>query len=105
MAPKCYICRSNVPKNRSIFRIPDRNDEFCERSNLWLKILDTEAKNIEEIRICSEHFLESNYDITNMLQYTTLQKKFYDFLIVGLRFDLRFFKKVTRDNFHFHKLH
>lgn len=43
----------------SLYRIPDRNDEYCERAGLWLKILDESPQNIHKIRICSEHFVKS----------------------------------------------
>lgn len=58
MAPSCYIC--NASRAKGIFRIPDRHDEYCERGNLWLKILDLKPESIDDIRICSEHFLKSN---------------------------------------------
>lgn len=60
MAPSCYICQCYVGKPKSIFRIPGRHDEFCERGKLWLKILDAQEESIDEIRVCSEHFLKSN---------------------------------------------
>lgn len=87
MAPKCYICKRKSTKVTSIFRIPDRHDEYCERGNLWVKILDAEEENINEMRVCSEHFLKGIYDIKPILRSTTLQKKFNDFLMkVKLRF-------------------
>ncbi len=61
MAPNCYICKSDGAKPKSIFRIPDRHDEFCERANLWLKILDAKAESLDTIRICSDHFLKRNF--------------------------------------------
>lgn len=60
MAPICYICDKSVPKTKSIYRIPDRHDEYCDRANLWLKILEADAGSIDNIRICSDHFLQSN---------------------------------------------
>lgn len=59
--PKCYICNYYDPKKMSLFRIPDRNDEYCERSKLWLKLLEEKPENVHKIRICSAHFLNSIY--------------------------------------------
>lgn len=59
MSSNCYICRCKIPKTKSIFRIPDRRDEYCERGNLWLKILEAPEELVDRIRICSEHFLNS----------------------------------------------
>lgn len=97
MAPNCYICNSNVPKTKSIFRIPDRHDEYCERGNLWLKILDADAGCIDKIRICSEHFLKSNYDIKHTtLHYITEEiALFFD---GGLNLDLR--EHLINDSLH-----
>lgn len=58
--PKCYICNFYDPKRMSLFRIPDRNDEYCQRSGLWLKLLEEKSENVHKIRICSDHFLKSN---------------------------------------------
>lgn len=65
MAPKCYICNYYVPKNVSLFRIPNRNDEYSERGGLWLKLLNEKPENMHRIRICSTHFLNSNLFCTN----------------------------------------
>lgn len=59
MPPKCYICKVYDPKRMKLFRIPDRNDEYNERSGLWLKLLDEKSVNVDRIRICSDHFLNS----------------------------------------------
>lgn len=61
MAPICYICNRSAPKTKSIYRIPNRNDKYCGRGELWLKILDADAGCIDNIRICSDHFSKSNY--------------------------------------------
>lgn len=60
MPLKCYICNYFDPK-KSYYRIPDRNDEYCDRSGLWIKLLDAKRENIDKIRICSEHFVKSNF--------------------------------------------
>lgn len=62
--PKCYICNFYDPRKMSLFRIPDRNDEYSERSGLWLKLLDEKAENVHKIRICSKHFIQSNLFLT-----------------------------------------
>lgn len=60
MPPKCYICEWYDPKKMSLFRIPSRNDEYCERASLWLKLINEKHENVHSIRICSNHFLKSN---------------------------------------------
>lgn len=56
-----------------LFRIPDRNDDYSERSGLWLKLLNEKTENIHKIRVCSEHFLNSNllYKLLNILHFTS----------------------------------
>lgn len=60
MAPKCYICKICVKRNTSLFRIPERNDEYSDRCALWLKLLDEKPENMHKIRICALHFIKSN---------------------------------------------
>lgn len=60
MAPKCFICGYYDSKKMSLFRIPNRNDEYSDRANVWLKLLDATEENVQKIRICSQHFLNSN---------------------------------------------
>lgn len=45
---------------RSLYRIPDRNDKYSDRSSLWLKLLGEKLENVNKIRICSDHFVTSN---------------------------------------------
>lgn len=59
MAPNCYICKCYDPKKMSLFRIPNRSDEYSERGKVWLQLLNEKKKNINQIRICSLHFLKS----------------------------------------------
>ena len=60
--PKCYICNFYDPRRMSLYRVPDRNDEYCNRSALWLKLLEEKAENVHKIRVCSKHFLKSNFN-------------------------------------------
>lgn len=60
MGLKCYICKSYDSKRQSLFRIPHRNEGNSERWRLWLKILEERELNLDKIRICSDHFLQSN---------------------------------------------
>lgn len=57
--PKCYICKYYDPKKMSLYRIPNRNDEYSDRGKVWLKLLNAENENINQIRICSNHFVKS----------------------------------------------
>lgn len=59
MAPKCYICKFYDSKKMSLFRIPNRNDEYSERGKVWLKLLNAKNEDVDQIRICSQHFLKS----------------------------------------------
>lgn len=59
MPLKCYICKFYDPKKASLFRIPDRNDEYSDRCGLWLKLLEEKKENMHRIRICADHFLNS----------------------------------------------
>ncbi len=59
MGLKCYICNTYDSKTQSLFRIPNRTDEYSERWRLWLKLLNEKQENINKIRICSDHFLKS----------------------------------------------
>lgn len=59
MAPKCYICKYYDSKKMSLFRIPNRNDEYSERGNVWIQLLNEKKENINQIRICSLHFVKS----------------------------------------------
>lgn len=61
MGLKCYICNSYDSKRQSLFRIPHRNEENSERWRLWLKILEEKEINLNKIRVCSDHFIQSNY--------------------------------------------
>lgn len=63
MPPKCYICGFYDPKRMSLFRIPSRNDDYCERASLWLKLVNEKPENVDSIRFCSIHFLKSNFYI------------------------------------------
>lgn len=49
MPLKCYIC-NYFDSKKSYYRIPDRNDEYCDRSGLWIKLLDAKRENIDKIR-------------------------------------------------------
>lgn len=60
MSLKCYICKYYDPKKMSLFRIPNRSDEYSDRSSLWLKILGEKKENVHKIRVCSNHFFQSN---------------------------------------------
>lgn len=46
---------------KSLFRIPDRDNEYSDRCRLWLKLLGEKKENMHKIRICSDHFLKSNW--------------------------------------------
>lgn len=59
MGLKCYICNSYDSKKQSLYRIPNRTEEYSERSGMWLKLLNEKKENIHKIRICSNHFLTS----------------------------------------------
>lgn len=61
MVLKCFICKSYDPKKQSLYRIPNRNEDYSGRWRLWLKILNEKEINLNKIRICSEHFLSSNF--------------------------------------------
>lgn len=43
---KCYICNYYESKQMSLYRVPDRTDEYLERSRLWLKLLEEKAENV-----------------------------------------------------------
>lgn len=59
MPPKCFICKFYDPKRMSLFRIPNRKDEYSERAKVWIKLLNAKKENVDAIRICSIHFLKS----------------------------------------------
>lgn len=77
MAPKCYICNYYDSKIMSLFRVPNRNDEYSERASMWLKLLDEKKENLHKIRICSEHFLKS---INNLHSKVLALSQFYHFI-------------------------
>lgn len=68
MPTKCYICNYYDSK-RSLYRIPSRNDEYCERASLWLKLLNEKQSNVHSIRICSIHFFKSKLFILHFSRY------------------------------------
>lgn len=96
MAPKCYICNVFVKKNVSLYRIPDRTDEYSGRCGLWLKLLEERPENMHNIRICSTHFLNSNFfRIFFNFFYTraTQQNKInFKFLFFPVRWRIMFIK-------------
>lgn len=87
MAPKCYICKHYDPKT-SLFRIPNRNDEYSERGNVWLKLLNAKKENVNQIRICSHHFSKSillffhKFSVIRYLIFTEKPSKADDYLDV-----------------------
>ncbi len=76
MAPKCYICKCYDSKNMSLFRIPNRNDEYSDRGKVWLKLLNAKNENVNNIRICSQHFMKSN-DSTNLIVSRKITKNLF----------------------------
>lgn len=48
-------------KKNSLFRVPDGNDEYSDRSGLWLKLFEEKRENLNRIRICDIHFVKSNF--------------------------------------------
>lgn len=107
MAPKCYICNCYVTKNVSLFRIPDRDDEYSERCGLWLKLLNEKSQNMHNIRICGEHFLKSNLFIkiyNSTIYISTIYNnttKIYIYYKSKIQLNSNVITAQTKYNFHF----